>query len=67
MTEMRKLFDRLQDGNRDESIIKDLKREGVSNVYSEESKRKLKRDGQHRALRTYRNSQNNSVSYMPAT
>ena len=42
MTEMQNLVDRLQDGYRDKSIIKDLKQEGVSNVFSEESKRKLK-------------------------
>ena len=42
MTEMQNLVDKLQDGCRDKSIIKDLKQEGVSNVFSEESKRKLK-------------------------
>ena len=42
MTEMQNLVDRLQDGYRDKSIIKDLKQEGVSNVFSGESKRKLK-------------------------
>ena len=36
------LVDRLQDGYCDKSIIKDLKQEVVSNVFSEESKRKLK-------------------------
>ena len=46
MIEMQYLVDRLQDGYRDKSIIKDL------------------RDGQHRAVRTWRNSQNNSVSSM---
>ena len=43
--EMQNLVDRLQDGYRDRSIIKDLKQEGVSNVFSEESKRKLKEMG----------------------
>ena len=42
MTEMQNLVDKLQDGCRDKSIIKDLKQGGVSNVFSEESKRKLK-------------------------
>ena len=45
MTEMRHLVDSLQDGYRDLSIIKDLKPEVVSNVFSEESKRKLKEMG----------------------
>ena len=45
MTEMRHLVDSLQDGYRDKSIIKDLKSEVVSNVFSEESKRKLKEMG----------------------
>ena len=47
MTEMQNLVDRLQDGYRDKSIIKDLKQEGVSNVISGESKRKLKEMGKH--------------------
>ena len=42
MTEIQNLVDRLQDGYRDKSIIKDLKQEGVFNVVSEQSKRKLK-------------------------
>ena len=41
MTEMQNLVDGLQDGYRDKSIIKDLKQDGVSNAFSEESKRKL--------------------------
>ena len=45
MTEMQNLVDRLQDGCHDRSIVKDLKRAGVSNVFSEESKRKLKEMG----------------------
>ena len=45
MTEMQNLVDRLQDGYRDKSIIKDLKQEGGSNVFSEDSKRKLKQMG----------------------
>ena len=45
MTEMQILVDRLQDGCRDKSIIKDLRQEGVSNLFSEESKRKLKEMG----------------------
>ena len=45
MTEMQNLVDRLQDGYRDKSSIKDLKQKGVSNVFSEESKRKLKEMG----------------------
>ena len=45
MAEMQNLVDRLQDGSRDKTIIKDLKQEGVSNVFSEESKRKLKEMG----------------------
>ena len=45
MTQMQNLVDRLQDGYRDKSISKDLKQEGVSNVFSEESKRKLKKMG----------------------
>ena len=39
---MQNLVDRLQDGYRDKSIIKDLQQEGVSNVFSEESQRKMK-------------------------
>ena len=42
---MQNLVDRVQDGYRDKSIIKDLKTEGVSNVFSEESKRKPKEMG----------------------
>ena len=45
MTEVQNLVDELQDGYRDTSIIKELKQEGVSNVFSEESKRKLKEMG----------------------
>ena len=45
MTEMQNLVDKLQDGYRDKSIIRDLKQEVVSNVFSEESKRKLKEMG----------------------
>ena len=45
MTEMQKKVDGLQDGCHDKSIIKALKQEGVSNVFSEESKRKLKEMG----------------------
>ena len=45
MTEMQYLVDRLQDGYLDKSIIKDLNQEGVSDVFSEESKRKLKEMG----------------------
>ena len=45
MTEMQNLVDRLQDGYRDKSIIKDLKQEGVTNVFSIESKRNLKEMG----------------------
>ena len=47
MTELQNLVDRLQDGHRDKSIIKGLKQEGVSNVFSEESKRKLKEMCKH--------------------
>ena len=47
MTELQNLVDRLQDGYRDKSIIKGLKQEGVSNVFGEESKRKLKEMGKH--------------------
>ena len=36
---MQMLVDRLQGRHRDKSIIKDLKQEGVSTVFSEESKR----------------------------
>ena len=39
MIEMQNVVERLQDGYRDKSIIKDLKQEGVSDVSSEESKR----------------------------
>ena len=39
---MLNLVDRLQDVYRDKSIIKELKPEGVSNVFSEESKHTLK-------------------------
>ena len=42
MTKVQNLIDRLHDGYRDKSIIKDLKQEGVSFVFSEESKCKLK-------------------------
>ena len=42
MIEMQNLFDRLQDGYRDKSFIKDMKQEGAPNVLSEESKRKPK-------------------------
>ena len=45
VTEMRNLVDRVQDGYRDKSIIKDLKHQGVSNVFSEESNRKLREMG----------------------
>ena len=45
VTEIRNLVDGVQDGYRDKSIIKDLKHQGVSNVFSEESKRKLKEMG----------------------
>ena len=45
MTEMQILVDRLQDGYGDKSIIKDLKQEGVTNVFSIESKRNLKEMG----------------------
>ena len=45
MIAMQNLVDRLQDGYRDKSIIKNLKQEGVSNVFSEESKRKLNEMG----------------------
>ena len=41
ITEMQNLVDRLKDGCREKSIIEDLKQKGVSNVLSEESKRKL--------------------------
>ena len=37
MTEMRHLVDRLQDGYHDKSIMKDLKQEVVSNVFSPKS------------------------------
>ena len=40
MTEMPNLVDRLQDGYRDKSFVQDLQQEGVTNVFSEESKRK---------------------------
>ena len=43
MTEMQILVGRLQDGYRDKSVIEDLKQESVSNVFSEESKRKSKK------------------------
>ena len=53
MTEMQHLVDRLQDGYRDKFIIKDLQQEGVSNVFSEDSKKaQATRGGQHRAVRT---------------
>ena len=42
MTEMQILVDRLQDGHRNKSIVEGLKQTGVSIVFSEESKRKLK-------------------------
>ena len=42
---MQNLVDRVQDAYRDKSIIKDLKKECLSNVFSEESKRKLKEMG----------------------
>ena len=46
MTEMRHLVDRLQDGYRGvKSIIEYMKQEGVSEVFSKESKRKLKEMG----------------------
>ena len=45
MTEMRDWVDRLQDGHCDKSIDKDLKQAVVSNVFSEESKHKLKEMG----------------------
>ena len=35
----------MQDGYRDKSIIEDLKQEGVSNGFSEESQRKLEKMG----------------------
>ena len=41
ITEMQHLVDRLKDGCCEKSIIQDLKQKGVSNVLSEESKRKL--------------------------
>ena len=47
MTWMQNLVDKLQEGYRDKSIIKDLKQEGVSNVFSEESKAQCKRYGQY--------------------
>ena len=57
MTEMQNLVDRLQCKSRDKSIIiEDLKQEGVSNVFSEEPKRRLKEMDRSR--------QNNSLSYM---
>ena len=39
---MQHLVDRMQDGYRDKFIIKDLQKEGVSNVFSEDSKKKRK-------------------------
>ena len=44
-TRRQNLVDRLLEGYRNKSIIVDLKQEGVSNVFSEESKRKLKKIG----------------------
>ena len=42
---MDNLVDKLHDGYRDKSIIEDLKQKGVSNVFREQSKRKLKEMG----------------------
>ena len=42
---MQTLVGRLQDGYRSKSTIKDLKQEGVSNVFSEASKRAIKEMG----------------------
>ena len=42
ITKIQTLVDRLQDGSRSTSIQKDLKQEGVSNVFSEASKRAVK-------------------------
>ena len=49
------------------SIEKELKQEGVFNVFSEASKRAINELGNIELARTWRNSQNNSVSYMLAT
>ena len=42
MTEMQILVHRVQDGYRDKFIITDWKQKGESNVFREDSKRKLK-------------------------
>ena len=53
ITRRQHLVDKLQDGYRDKFIIKDLQQEGVSNVFSEDSKKaQATRAGQHRAVRT---------------
>ena len=60
LTEMQNLVDRLQDGHLDKSIIKDLEQDGVSNVFREESKRKLKEMGNielHELCETVRTTQ----------
>ena len=55
MAKMQKLADRLQHGYRDKSIMKDVKQEDVTNVFTEESKRTLEKLG---------NNQDISVSYL---
>ena len=62
MTEMQNLLDRPQEGYRDTSNVKDLKQEGVSNVFSEKSERKLWLILSCTNLK--RNSQDNSMSYL---
>ena len=67
MTEMQNLVDTLQDGYRYKSIPKDLKHEGVSKVFSEEPKRKLKDTGNIELYELSETVRNKSVSCMPAT
>ena len=67
MTEMHNLVDRLQDVYHDRCIIKGWKHEGESNVFSEESKRKLIEMGNVELYELSENSQNNSVSYKLVT
>ena len=45
ITKIQTLVDRLPDGYRTKSIMKDLKQEGISNVFSEASRRTIKEMG----------------------
>ena len=42
ITKLQTLVDRLQGGYRTKSIMNDLKQDGISNVFSEASRRKIK-------------------------